>query len=129
QPDKCRRIAGSADQSYDSRRAKEDRRGVRGDDDPAAQRSTDPAPWTVGEDEREMQEQRRQREDRDRVGPVEDPVQAIETAAEREREDAEEGDGKPEEMQRRRIARAAQSHGGADQQRERSDRGEHEVER
>ena len=63
------------------------------------------------------------------VGPVEHPVEPIEPAAEREREHAEERDGQPEEVQRRRIARPPQPHGAADEQREDADRGEHEVQR
>ncbi len=99
----------------------------------AASTSTWPATPTapparpLREHHREVQEERRQRENRDRVGPVEHPVEAIETAAEGEGEHAEEGDREPEEMQRRRIARAPQPNRAAHEQREDADRGEHEV--
>ena len=76
-----------------------------------------------------MEQQRRQQREGDRVTPVERPVEAIERAVEREREDAEERDAEPEEMERRLIARTPQAHRGADQQREQADRGEHEIHR
>ena len=75
-----------------------------------------------------MEEERRQREDGNLVGPEEHPVEAIEPAAEREGEHAEEGDRQPQEVQRRRIARAPQPDGAADQQGEGADAGEQEVE-
>ena len=62
------------------------------------------AAQALGEDEREVEEQRRQQQQRDDVGPVKHPVHAVEPAAERERQDAEEGDRQPEEVQRRLIA-------------------------
>ena len=74
-----------------------------------------------------MQEERRQDEDGDRVGPVEHPVETIEPATERKREHAEERHGDPEEVERRRIAGTAQPDGAADEQRERADRRQHEV--
>jgi hypothetical protein len=74
-----------------------------------------------------MQEQRRQHQHRDRVAPVEDPVDPIETAAEREREQAEERDRQPEEMQRRLIGGPPRPHRGADEQREDADSREHVV--
>jgi hypothetical protein len=76
-----------------------------------------------------MQEQRRQQGERDRVTPVERPVETIEGAVEREREDAEEGDAQPEEMQRRLIARTADPDRRADQQSEEANCGEDEVQR
>jgi len=76
-----------------------------------------------------VQQQRRQQRERDRVTPVERPVKAIERAVEREREDAEERDAQPEEMQRRLIARPAQAHRAADQKREEADCREHEIDR
>ena len=79
------------------------------------------------EHEREVQEQRRQHHDRDGVAPVEHPVDAIEPAAEREGEQAEEGDRQPEEVQRRLVGRPPRAHGGADQQREDADRREDVV--
>jgi hypothetical protein len=81
----------------------------------------------LGEDQREVQEERRQRQDRHFVRPEEHPVQPIEAAAEREREDAEEGDRQPQEVQRGRIARPAQPHRAADEQREGADAGEQEI--
>ena len=75
-----------------------------------------------------MQEERRQHQQRHVVRPVEEPVDAIEAAGERERERAEERDREPEEMQRRLIEGPARAHGGADEQREDADRGEHVIE-
>jgi hypothetical protein len=54
-----------------------------------------------------MEEERRQQQDGDDVAPVEDPIELVEAAAEREREDAEEDDRQPEEVQRRGVARPA----------------------
>src|SRR5262245_56916002 len=76
-----------------------------------------------------MQKERRQREHRDRVGPLEDPVEAIEPTAERKREHAEECDCEPEEVQRRRVARPPQPDGAADKQSEDPDTGKDEVQR
>src|SRR5262245_64680332 len=56
---------------------------------------------SLGKDKGEVQKERRQRQHRDRIRPVENPVEAIEAAAEGEREHAEEGDAQPEKMQRR----------------------------
>src|SRR6185295_1999666 len=56
-------------------------------------------------------------------------AEAIERAVEREREDPEEGNAQPEEMQRRLIARTAQADRGADEEREEADCGKHEIER
>ena len=78
---------------------------------------------------REVQQERRQEREGDGVAPVEDPVETIEGTVEREREDAEERDAEPEEMQRRLIARAAQPHRRAHHQREEPHRGEHEIHR
>ena len=80
-----------------------------------------------GKYQREVQEQRRQHHDGDRVSPVEDPVHPIESAAEREREQAEEGHRQPEEMQRCLIGGPTSAHRRADQQRENPDRGEDVV--
>jgi hypothetical protein len=55
------------------------------------------------------------------------PVEAIETAAERKREHAEERDGEPEEVQCRRIARTPQPDGATHEQGENPDRGQDEV--
>src|SRR5258708_36380009 len=76
-----------------------------------------------------MEQERREQRERDRVTPVERPVEAVERAVEREGEDAEERDAQPEEMESRLIARTPQAHRRADQQREDPDRGEHEVHR
>src|SRR5205814_9671315 len=64
------------------------------------------AGWTVRpggplwKHQREMQEERRQQQDRHRVAPVEDPVELVQLSAEGERERAEEDDREPEEMTR-----------------------------
>ena len=88
-----------------------------------------PAPRPLREDQREVEEQRRQQQDRRDVAPVEDPVETIEAAAEREGENAKERDRQPEEMQRGLIARPPQADGAADQQREDADAGEQEIQR
>ena len=95
---------------------------------PAAERAGRPRPRTLREEEREVQEERRQQEHRHRIGPVEEPVETIEAAAEREGRPAEEGRREPEEMKRRRVTRPAQAHDGANQQREQADRCEDVVE-
>ena len=94
----------------------------------AADRRPHPGPRPFGEDQREVQEQRRQQQQRHHVAPVEDPVEPIEAAAEREPEDAEERHREPEEVQRGLIAGPAQAHGAADQQREDRDQRLHHVE-
>jgi hypothetical protein len=76
-----------------------------------------------------VQEEWRQHEHRNRIRPVEHPIEAIEPAAEREGEDTEEGHRQPEEMERRGIAGTAQPHGAADQQRKDADSGKQEVQR
>ena len=86
-----------------------------------------PAWRALGEDEREVHEQRRQEENRDFVGPEEDPVETIEATAVREREDPEERDRQPEEVKRRLVARPTNAHRGTDQQAKKADAGEHEV--
>ena len=74
-----------------------------------------------------MQEERRQHDHRNRVAPIEHPVDTIEPAAEREGEQTEERDRQPEEMQRGLIGGPARAHGRADEQREDADRGQHVV--
>ena len=76
-----------------------------------------------------MQKERRQQQDRHDVAPIEDPVEAIEPAAEGEREHAEERDGEPEEVQRRLVARTPKAHDAADQQREDANAREQEIQR
>jgi len=76
-----------------------------------------------------MQQQRRQHRDRDRISPVEEPVEPIERSGEGEREPPEERDAQPEEVERGLIARPAQPHRCADQQREEPNRREHEIHR
>ncbi len=83
-----------------------------------------PAAGTLGEHQREVHEERRQQQHRHDIAPVEDGVEQIEAAAEREREDAEERDREPEEVQRRLILWTAQTNTGADGEREESNRGE-----
>ena len=75
----------------------------------------------LGKHEREVQEERRQDEPRHQVGPLEEVVEPIVAAARRERQHAEERDGQPEEVQRRRIVRAPQPDRRADHDREDAD--------
>ena len=79
------------------------------------------------EHEREVQKQRGQQQDRNRVAPVEDPVQTVEAPTEREREEAEGGDREPEEVQRRRVARAPHTDGAPDEERGNTDRRQQEI--
>jgi hypothetical protein len=102
---------------------------VRRDDERGARGAARPPPRPFRKIQREVQEQRRQQQDRHFVGPEEDPVEPVEAPAEREGEDAEEGSGKPEEVQGGGVARPPQAYGAADQQREHADRREHEIER
>ena len=83
---------------------------------------------TLRKHQREMQEERRQHDHRNGVAPIEDPVDAIEPAAEREGEEAEERDRQPEEVQRGLVGRPARAHRRADQQREDADRRQHVIE-
>jgi hypothetical protein len=76
-----------------------------------------------------VHEQRGQQAQCEDIAPVENQIERIEPATERKGEHAKEGDGEPEEVQRRRILRPAQTHGGADQQREDAGDGENVVER
>jgi hypothetical protein len=87
-----------------------------------------PPARSLREDESEVQEERRQYKHRDRIRPVEEPVETIEASAEGERENPEERDAEPEKMQRRGITRPAESDGRADEQRENADRGEEVIE-
>ena len=75
-----------------------------------------------------MQEQRREQQRRDRVGPVEIPVEPIEPA-ERERQRSEKCEAQPEEVKRRRIVRTANPDRRADEQREDADARQDEIER
>ena len=126
--DQPRRILGGAQQHRRAEGADGNRRHV--EERPAAMREPGQRARArpLGEDQAEMDEQRRQEQRRDLVGPVEHPVDAVEAAREREREHAEERDRQPEEMQRRLVAGAPRAHGGADQQRKDADGGEHVVE-
>ncbi len=83
----------------------------------------------LGEDQHEVQQERREQRRGDRVSPVEHPVETIEWPVEREREGAEKRDAQPEEMQRRLVARTPHAHRRADEQREEPDRREHEIHR
>ena len=71
--------------------------------------------------EREVQEQRRQRQPRDQIRPVEEMVQPVVRSARREREHAEERHRQPEEMERGAIGRTPQPDRGADDNRENPD--------
>ncbi len=112
----------------DARQPQQNRRQIEQGHQPAALRRLGPAVLTLGEDEGEVHEQRRQRQHRHDVAPVEHPVQAIQPAAVGEATDAEKRDGQPEEVQGRRIARALHTHRAADEQREDGDRREGVVE-
>ena len=126
--DHPRRILGRPHQHDGAQRADGDRRHV--EQRPAAMRQAGERAraGALGEDQAEVHEQRRQEQRGDLVGPVEDPVDAIEPAREREGEHAEERHGEPEEMQRGLVVGAAGAHRGADQQREDADRRQHVVE-
>ena len=80
-----------------------------------------------GEHQGEVQEQGRQEEQGDHVGPVEGPVHAIEAPAEREREDTEERHAQPEEVEGGLIGGPAGPDRRADQQREDADTREQVV--
>ena len=82
----------------------------------------------LGKHQREVQEQGRQHEQGDDVGPVERPVDLVEPAAERERQHAEERDRQPEEVQGRLVERSPDADRRAHQQREEADRGQEVVE-
>ena len=60
-----------------------------------------PRTRALREHESEVHEERRQHEHCHHVAPVEDPIEAIQPAAEREREHPEKGDAQPKEVQRR----------------------------
>ena len=75
-----------------------------------------------------MQEERRQRQQGHDVGPIEEPVHAIEAAGERESERAKERDRKPEEMQCRLVEGPSRANGGTDEQSEDAHRGKHVIE-
>ena len=81
-----------------------------------------------GKTSAEVDEQRRQQQRGNLIGPVEHPVDAVEAAREREREHAEERHREPEEVQCRLVGRTPRPHGGTDQQREDADRRQHVVE-
>ena len=110
-------------------RAEEQRRQIQQRQQRAAGIAARPRVRPLGEHQREVQEQRRQHQHRHDVAPVEDPIERVEPAAEREGEHAEEGDAQPEEVQRRLMIRAAQPDRRADEQREDADRRQREVER
>ncbi len=121
-------VADGARDGREARDAEQQRRQVHELPEPAAERAGGPRPRTLRKEEREVQEERRQQEHRRRVGPVEEPVEPVEPAAEREGCPAEEGRREPEEMQRRRMIRPAQANGGSDEQREQTDRRQDVVE-
>ena len=86
-----------------------------------------PGILALREHEREMQEERRQHQHGHHVAPVEDPVESVQPAAEREGEHAEERDAQPEEVQRRLMLGPPQPDRGANQQRKDADRCQREV--
>ena len=122
------RPAQAVGKCHDAAPQEQQSRQVERGNDRAASLALGPGIRPVGKDEREMQKERRQQEPRDRVRPVEEVVEPIVAAARREGEDAEERDGEPEEVQRRRIVRPAQPDGGADDDREHADQRERVVE-
>ena len=115
--------AGTGERDH-PRQPQHRRRQINRREPPRQHRRVAPRVRTLGKDQGEVHEQRRQQQQRDHVGPVEEPVHAIEPAGEGEGERAEEGHRQPEEMQRRLIERAARPHGRADQQGEDPHRGE-----
>jgi hypothetical protein len=76
-----------------------------------------------------VEEQGRQRENRNDVRPVEHPVQPVEPSAERKGEHAEERNREPEEVKRRGIAWTPQPDRTADEQCEDANRRQDEVQR
>ena len=84
---------------------------------------------TLGEDQREVEEQRRQQQQRADVGPVEDPVEAIEPAAERERRRRRRTRPRARRSAARPDRAAAAAARAADEQREDRHRRLHVVER
>ena len=123
----CAASVGAARHRDHARHAEHHGRRV-GDDRHGAIEPASRAAAPLGEDPREVEEERRQRQDGDDVGPVEHPVQPVQPAAEREGQDAEERGRQPQEVQGGRIARPAQAHRAADEQREDRHRRQHVVE-
>ena len=121
--------AGSARDDRHARPPQQQRRQVRKRQQRAARVGHRPRVGPIREDQGEVQEHRRQRQQRHHVGPVEEPVERVELPAVREGHHAEESDRQPEEMERRLVAGPPQAHRGADQQREDADAGEHVVQR
>ena len=75
-----------------------------------------------------MQEQGRQQRQRDNIGPVEGPVDAVEAPAERKRQDAEERHAQPEEVQGGLVVGSAGTHHSTDEEREDADARQQVVE-
>ena len=125
---KRRAVRRGASERHNAHRRDGKSRSVRRRNDQVGERSAGRG-GTLREHEGEMQQQRRQQRERDRVAPVEDAIERVERTGKREREDAEERDADPEEVQRRLIARAPQAHGAADEQREQPDGSEHVIHR
>ena len=121
------RRAGVSGQRHRLQESQRDRRGVDHRHDEAPQTVPDRTGRPLGKHQGEVHEQRREHQGRDRVRPVEHPVQPIQSTAEREGEHAEERHAEPEEMQRGLGSRLPESNRGADQQREHADSGQHEV--
>ena len=91
-------------------------------------RAANPCLRPIGEDESKVQEERRQQQRGHHVGPVEVPIEPIQSA-ERKRQRAEKREAQPEEVQRRRIVRPPQADGRTDEQREDADGGANHIQR
>ena len=74
-----------------------------------------------------MHEERGQQQGGHLVGPEEDPIEAVVPAGVREREDTEERDGQPEEMQCRLMSGPLDTDGRTDEQSEQTDRREQKI--
>jgi hypothetical protein len=112
--EQCRVVGASGDCEHPGQ-AEDDGWHICRHDDRAANRPARPTTWPFGKNECEVQEERWKREDRNRVGPVEHPIQSIEPAAEREAQHSEERDRDPEKVQRGRVARPAHPDRATDQ--------------
>ena len=126
--DEILRVERRARDGDDAGEAEKHRRHIQQGQERAPHRRADPAARAFGKDQREMQEQRRQQQQRHDVGPVEEPVEAIEPTVERESDGPEEGQAQPEKVQRGFVAVTPVPDTGADEQREDAHHGEHEVE-
>ena len=120
-------IPPDPDRRRDAGAAEQQRRQIKQRDQGAARIAARPRARALGEHQREMQEQRRQHQHRHHIGPIEDPIERVEPAAEGEGQHAEKGDAQPEEVQGGLMLRPPQPDRRADQQRENADRRQREI--